>query len=347
MNSEKIKKAIDYINSDGYKLSFSQWSQFVESPRHLLRYLSGRDVVGSAAHFSKKFHCLILEGKRKFDNQYLVNESGVVTNSYQERMFINTLVEMGLGEYENGEYQGGEYKYEDAYKMWYSTKNKGEKRISGDAKDKWEKFRKWIYLKVKAKREGKGIVGKSDYELMLDMRKVFRDDIDMMRIFKSVKEFEKKGAYEWVVKDAMGDSSRDFKINVSGRLDMVGRTRKGKFVADLKVLASAKTRNVLRKIVDDWLYVQGGVYCKMEGLEEIGEMSDDSYYLLVLDRMGNSNIFELSNELKDRGIEKFEEYLLWFRYCKNVNGWRRSYNFYSERGDGTFIVNPPWWMDQG
>lgn len=352
MNEDKVKKAIERLNSPDYQISFSQWTNFVQSPRHLLRYLSGEDMVGPAAHFSRKLHVLILEGKEAFDEKYVINEKGVVTNSYNERMFIKEMVRMGLGELVDGVYEGGEMDYVEAYRMSYEAAKKSEAKIESEGREKWNKFKEWINLKVRAKKSGREIVGKKDYGLMLSAREVFNDDLDMVRLYKGGVEFEKEGNCEVVIEAPRRDNGEkvgeDFKMKVRGRLDIVGENKEGRYICDLKYLASAGTRQVMRKVVDDWLYVQGGLYSEMEGLKDSESGEDgDKYYLLVLDKAGNSNIFELSEELRRRGMDKFKEYLIWFRFCKRVNGWRRSYNFFSDRGDGTFLVNPPWWMENG
>jgi len=330
---QRRKEAVEYLNSKEYKISFSQWTQFVQSPRHLLRYLSGEFEQTAVMTFSAKFHTFLLEGEEKFYEKYVVNEKGITTNSYQERMFIKELVEDGM--------KGVEMNWENAFKAVYKIEGKSEQRWKGEAKDKWNKFKNWIKLKVDAGLTGKEIVSRVDLELMQDLKGVFEDDLDMVRLFKQGIEFEKKAEGEVVVKDASGNPERDFKVNATGRIDIGGVNGKKKFIADLKVIADASTRRAMRSVSDYWLFVQGGLYSLLEWDEN---WLEGEYYLLLLDKKGNSNIFELSKEYRSIGMEKFKEYLLWFRLCRNVNGWRRSYNFFSERGDGVFDINPPYWL---
>ena len=94
-NRTKIQtpeEAIKYINSEGYKMSFSQLSQFKESPRHLIRYLTGETEFGAPALFSRKAHVYKLEGLEAFHEKYLVVGDPKQPISKQEKAFDNCMV---------------------------------------------------------------------------------------------------------------------------------------------------------------------------------------------------------------------------------------------------------------
>lgn len=124
----------------------------------------------------------------------------------------------------------------------------------------------------------------------------------------------------------------DFEYNnfrFKGYVDANGE----KVRADVKIYASAEPRKFQRDAFKDFLHIQASIY--NTGLGNV------PYYLLVADKSGGVSVHKISLDLIEYGKKQLDETLEQFNRCILENKWSESYNFYSERYDGSYNFERP------
>ena len=103
--------------------------------------------------------------------------------------------------------------------------------------------------------------------------------------------------------------------------------------ADLKIYASSEPRKFQRDAFANSLHVQASIY-------NIG-LGNVPYYLISADKSGGVSTHKISLELIEYGKKQLDNILEEFNRCILENKWHQSYDFYSQRYDGTYIFDRP------
>lgn len=106
---------------------------------------------------------------------------------------------------------------------------------------------------------------------------------------------------------------------------------------DFKVMVDAAPRKVQRTIVDMDYHMQGSMY-------QYGNGRVKRHYIIAADRTGGVSVHLLHDKLIEKGMEEYDRLVGKFNECILSDGWGQSYEFYSDRYDGTFMCEAPSWL---
>lgn len=106
---------------------------------------------------------------------------------------------------------------------------------------------------------------------------------------------------------------------------------------DLKIVADASIRKFQRSIVDMDYHMQGAMY-------QYGNGRVKRHYMIAADRTGGVSVHLLHDKLIEKGMDEYDRLVGKFNECILSEAWDQSYEFWSERYDGTFLCEPPNWM---
>jgi hypothetical protein len=107
-----------------------------------------------------------------------------------------------------------------------------------------------------------------------------------------------------------------------------------KIIFDLKTCADANPKKFQRDIVDKGYYLQAAMY-----LYAGGEQKD--YYIIAVDKKNGVSVHKLEMALIQHGMDEYNDILDKFNHCILKDAWNQSFDFYSDRFDGTFMCEKP------
>lgn len=128
---------------------------------------------------------------------------------------------------------------------------------------------------------------------------------------------------EWEFKNFM------FKGFIDGQGD--------KAIFDLKTCPDAAPVKFHREIINNSYYLQAAMY--LYGVQE-----NLPYYIIAVDRKGGVSVHKLEDKLIETGMSEYNKLLDKFNECILKDLFDQSYDFWSDRFDGTFICEKPGWM---
>src|ERR1043165_496679 len=102
---------------------------------------------------------------------------------------------------------------------------------------------------------------------------------------------------------------------------------------DLKICADASPRKFQRAIIDMDYHMQGAMY-------QYGNGKVKRHYIIAADKTGGVSVHLLHDKLIEKGMEEYDRLIGKFNECILSDAWDQSYEFYSDRYDGTFICEP-------
>lgn len=114
-----------------------------------------------------------------------------------------------------------------------------------------------------------------------------------------------------------------------------GKGEKAK--CDLKSCADASPQKFQREIINNSYYLQGAMYNYAEG-------ENVPYYIIAVDRKGGVSVHKLEDRLIEAGMNEYNKLLDKFNECILKDDFDKSYDFWSDRFDGTFICEKPGYM---
>lgn len=106
---------------------------------------------------------------------------------------------------------------------------------------------------------------------------------------------------------------------------------------DLKSCADASPQKFQREIINNSYYLQGAMYNYAEG-------ENVPYYIIAVDRKGGVSVHKLEDRLIEAGMNEYNKLLDKFNECILKDDFDKSYDFWSDRFDGTFICEKPGYM---
>lgn len=124
---------------------------------------------------------------------------------------------------------------------------------------------------------------------------------------------------------------KNFKFH--GFIDLDGE----EVTADLKVCADASPKKFQRTIIDMDYHMQGSMY-------QMGNDRPKKHYIIAADRTGGVSVHLLHDVLIQKGMEEYDRLVGKFNECILSEAWGESYEFYSDRYDGTFLCEAPNWL---
>lgn len=109
------------------------------------------------------------------------------------------------------------------------------------------------------------------------------------------------------------------------------------FRLDIKTCQNANPKEFQRDIIKRKLYLQAAMY-------EIGEGIRKPHILLAIDAKGGCSAHVLDGELVNYGIKEYERLVNDFNRCILEDKFNESYEFWSERWDGTYLFDKPTYL---
>lgn len=137
------------------------------------------------------------------------------------------------------------------------------------------------------------------------------------------KGWEHEKPIEWEFKNFM------FKGFIDGKGDKV--------VFDLKTCSDASPTKFHREIISNSYYLQAAMY-----LYAVGE--NLTYYIIAVDRKGGVSVHKLEDRLIEHGMVEYNKLLDRFNECILKDDFDKSYDFWSDRFDGSFICEKPGYL---
>ena len=177
-------------------------------------------------------------------------------------------------------------------------------------------YKEWFKVES-SKAEGRIIVEPADYTAAKIMAMTVRTNRAAAMQLKKVTEKEK--SIEWELKN--------FKFR--GIID-----GDGEIVIDLKTCADASPRKFQRSIVEMDYHIQAALYLK--GLGEV-----KPYYIIAVDKSGGVSVHLLSETLIEHAFKEIDFLLDKFNECIINETFDNSFDFWSERYDGSFLADKP------
>lgn len=135
--------------------------------------------------------------------------------------------------------------------------------------------------------------------------------------------WEHEKAIEWEFKNFM----------FHGFIDGKG----GKAIFDLKTCPDAAPQKFQRELISNSYYLQAAMYL-------YGVQGNLPYYIIAVDRKGGVSVHKLEDKLIEQGMSEYNKLLDRFNECILKDLFDQSYDFWSDRFDGTFIAEKPGWM---
>lgn len=191
----------------------------------------------------------------------------------------------------------------------------------GGAKPRATKaYKEWkaVALAEAGERE---LVDTNDYYAAKKIASNVRHNRASAKILALCPEHEK--AVEWEYKNFM----------FHGFID--GRGEKAKL--DIKTCTDASPRKFQRTIIEEKYYLQAAMYTYAEG-------QDVPYYIIAVDRRGGVSVHKIHAHLMEQGMNEYSTLLDRFNECILKDHFDKSYDFWSELFDGTFVCEKPSWM---
>lgn len=110
-----------------------------------------------------------------------------------------------------------------------------------------------------------------------------------------------------------------------------------KAIFDLKTCTDAAPKKFQRDIINNSYYLQAAMY-----LYAVGE--DLPYYIIAVDGKGGVSVHKLEPRLIEHGMKEYNDLLDRFNECILKDQFDQSYDFHSDRYDGTFICEKPGYL---
>lgn len=110
-----------------------------------------------------------------------------------------------------------------------------------------------------------------------------------------------------------------------------------KAIFDLKTCADANPTKFQREIISNSYYLQAAMY-----LYAVGE--NLPYYIIAVDRKNGVSVHKLEDRLVEQGMIEYNKLLDRFNECILKDEFDKSYDFWSDRFDGTFVCEKPGFM---
>lgn len=110
-----------------------------------------------------------------------------------------------------------------------------------------------------------------------------------------------------------------------------------KAICDLKTCADAEPKKFQRDLINNKYYLQAAMY-----LYSVGE--NIPYYIIAVDKKNGVSVHKLEDRLVEQGMIEYNELLDRFNECILKDAFDQSYDFHSDRFDGTFICEKPGWL---
>lgn len=184
--------------------------------------------------------------------------------------------------------------------------------------DRRTKAGKEMYAQFEADNEGKAIITQDILEDAQRAQMSVKTNFPANSIISKCPQ--KEVSVEW--------EYENFKF--MGRLDMKGE----RIAGDLKTCADASPRKFQRDIIAMDYHLQAAMY-----LKGIGEIIP--YYIVAVDKAGGVSVHLLEKALIEVGFERYKILMEKLNTCILLDGWSKSYDFYSERYDGVFMCDKP------
>lgn len=118
-----------------------------------------------------------------------------------------------------------------------------------------------------------------------------------------------------------------------GFIDGIGE----KAIMDLKTCPDANQDKFQRDIINNKYYLQAAMYLYAEG-------QNLPYYIVAVDKKGGVSVHKMHDKLIEHGMKEYNDLLERFNECILKDEFDRSYDFWSDRFDGTFICEKPGWL---
>lgn len=106
---------------------------------------------------------------------------------------------------------------------------------------------------------------------------------------------------------------------------------------DLKNMPDAEYKTVQREIIKRGLHIQAAMYL-------FGNKAVKDYYIIAVDAEGGVSVHKLHDNLLAYGMERYDYLLGKFNECILTDAWDQSYDFWSDRFDGTFVAEKPGYL---
>lgn len=132
--------------------------------------------------------------------------------------------------------------------------------------------------------------------------------------------WEREKPIEWEFKNFM----------FHGFIDAKGTKAK----MDLKTCPDANPQKFQREIIANKYYLQAAMYLYAEG-------EDVPYYIIAVDRENGVSVHKLEQRLIEHGMKEYDQLLDRFNECILKDAFDQSYDFWSDRFDGTFMCEKP------
>jgi hypothetical protein len=110
-----------------------------------------------------------------------------------------------------------------------------------------------------------------------------------------------------------------------------------KAIMDLKTCPDAEQDKFQRDIINNRYYLQAAMY-----LYAVGE--NIPYYIIAVDKKSGVSVHKLHDKLIEHGMNEYNTLVGKFNECILKDHFDRSYDFWSDRMDGTFICEKPGWL---
>lgn len=110
-----------------------------------------------------------------------------------------------------------------------------------------------------------------------------------------------------------------------------------KAICDLKTCPDAEPKKFHRTLIDGRYYLQAAMY-----LYALGE--NLPYYIIAVDKVGGVSVHKLEDRLIEYGMTEYNMLLDRFNECILKDSFNQSYDFWSDRFDGTFMAEKPTWL---
>lgn len=110
-----------------------------------------------------------------------------------------------------------------------------------------------------------------------------------------------------------------------------------KAICDLKTCADAEPKKFQRDLINNRYYLQASMY-----LYAVGE--NIPYYIIAVDKNSGVSVHKLEDKLIEHGMNEYSMLLDRFNECILKDSFNQSYDFWSDRFDGTFIAEKPGWL---
>lgn len=311
---QKVAQIIDDLNTGKRSLSFSSIKQFSKSPRDMVNYLSWKGPDTDAMQLSSMVHCVVLEGIEVFYTLYSYLPIEIQKPTSKQGNAACVMASEGASK-------------EDVYRQNYSLNGKSENAIE-KAVDAWaKKYEKYIEFLINA--NGKQVVTQYEFELALEINKTLLSDEFIVELLRDTDR-------EVKFDECMIDG-----IPFRGILDVLEKDKSK--AADLKIYANVEPRRFKNIIFYDLLHVQGAIYCLSQGIP----FEDGNYHIIAADKFAGNvhyQVFNLSADVLQAGYEKLLDIIKYFKHCRLLGAWHKSYGFFSDNPDGVVDVHVPSWI---